>query len=143
MLVLAAGAIAGCGGGAHFANLPRPPIPINLTVYINNQRVSISPSSVGAGPVQLIVTNQANSAESLIVLPAGTSAGQALADTGPLSPQATANVTVDLDSPGAYTVAIAPSSSTEAAAASPTGIQPALLRVGKPRPSASNQLLNP
>ena len=143
MVVLAAGAIAGCGGGTHFANLPRPPNPINLAVYINNQRVSISPSSIGAGPVQLIVTNQASNAESLIVLPAGTSAGQALADTGPLSPQATANVTVDLTSPGAYTVAIAPNSSTESAASTPTGIQPALLRVGKARPSASNQLLNP
>ena len=30
----------GCGGGTTFANKPRPPTPINLTVYVNNARVS-------------------------------------------------------------------------------------------------------
>jgi hypothetical protein len=140
--VAAAGATA-CGSGAHFANLPRPPSPINLTVYINDQRVSVSPSSIGAGPVVFIVTNQASNAESLTVLPAGPAAGQALADTGPISPQATTQVSVNLNTPGAYSVAIAPSSTTEAAAATPSGIQPALIHVGRPRPSASNQLLSP
>ena len=52
----------GCGGGSTFANKPRPPTPINLTVYINNARVSISPASIGAGPVVFIVTNQASHA---------------------------------------------------------------------------------
>jgi hypothetical protein len=143
MLVFAAAGVSGCGGSTHFANRPRPPSPVNLTVYINNQRISISPSSVGAGPVVLIVTNQASNAESLRVLPAGAAAAQPLADTGPISPQGTAQVTVNLDSPGDYSVAIAPNSSTEAAAALPTGIRAALVHVGKPRASASNQLLAP
>jgi hypothetical protein len=137
--VAALGATA-CGG-AHFANLPRPPSPINLTVYINDQRVSVSPNDIGAGPVVLIVTNQASNAESLQVLPVGRVA-QPLASTGPISPQAAAQVTVNL-APGEYSIAIAPGTSTEAAAATPSGIQPALIRVGKPRPSASNQLLSP
>lgn len=137
-----AAVVAGCGGGAHFANLPRPPSPVNLSVYIDDQRVSISPGSVGAGPVQLIITNQASSAESLTVLPAGAFTAQPLADTGPISPQATAQVTVNLSS-GDYSVATSPTGTTEAAAAMPSPIQPATLQVGAPRPSASNQLLQP
>jgi hypothetical protein len=135
--------IAGCGSSAHFANRPSPPVPINLTVYINDQRVSISPSAVGAGPVVLIVTNQASTAESLTVLPAGASAAQPIADTGPINPQATAQVTVNLNTPGSYTVGITPNASTEAAAALPTGVRPAVLRVGSPRPSGSGALLQP
>jgi hypothetical protein len=136
-------AIAGCGSSAHFANRPSPPVPVNLTVYINDQRVSVSPATVGAGPVVLIVTNQASTAESLTVLPAGATAAQPTADTGPINPQATAQVTVNLNTPGSYTVGITPNPSTEAAAALPTGIRAAVLRVGQPRPSGSNALLQP
>lgn len=140
MLAVAAATVAGCGGGSHFANQSRPPAPVNLTVYINDMRVSVSPSSVGAGPVQLIVTNQASNAESLQVQQAG---GSSVADTGPISPQGTAQVTVDLSPPGDYTVGIAPSSSTQAAAATPTGIQPAVVHVGTARAGSSSQLLQP
>jgi hypothetical protein len=143
MLVFAAAAAAGCGSGTHFANRPRPPSPINLTVYINDQRISVSPVSFGAGPVVLVVTNQASNAESLRVVPSAGSAAQPLADTGPISPQATAQVTVNLSTPGNYTVATAPNGSTEAAAAAPAGIHPAVLHVGKARASASNSLLQP
>lgn len=143
-LLTASVALSGCGGsGKHFVNEPRPPSPVNLTVYINDQRVSLSPSSVGAGPVVFIVTNQASHSESLTVLPAGSSAGQPLADVGPISPQATASVTVNFSNPGDYTVATSDGASTEASSALPTGIQPALLHIGKMRPSASSQLLSP
>lgn len=143
MLVVTVVLVAGCGsGGGHFANDPRPPSPVNVTVYINDQRVSISPSSVGAGPVVLIVTNQASQAQSVTILPAGQSAGQDLADTGPISPQATAQITVDLEK-GSYSVATGASGATEAAQATPSGIAPATLRIGKQRPSASGQLMNP
>jgi hypothetical protein len=143
IIVFATAVIAGCGSSGHFANRPSPPTPVNLTVFINNQRVSVSPSSVGAGPVVLIVTNQANTAQSLTVLPAGASAAQPIADTGPINPQATAQLTVNLNTPGAYTVGITPSASTQAAAALPSGVRPAVLRVGHPRPSGSNALLQP
>src|SRR5947209_5753112 len=71
MLIVMAAAVAGCGDGGHFANHPRPASPINLTVYINDQRVSLSPAAAGAGPVVFIVTNQASRSESLTILPAG------------------------------------------------------------------------
>lgn len=143
MLMFAAVAAAGCGNSTKFANEPRPAAPVNVTVYINNQRVAISPDSVGAGPVDLIVTNQADDAESLAVLPSGTSTGQALADTGPISPQATAQVTVNLNSPGDYNIGIATSDSSQASAATPTTIAPALLHVGKARPGSNGTLLEP
>ena len=135
--------VAGCGGGTHFANQPRPAAPVNLTVYVNDQRVSVSPASVGAGPILFIITNQASNAASLTVSASGGSSSQPLAATGPISPQATAQLSVDLNSPGDYTVGIAPNSSTEAAAAMPTGIQPALIHVGNQRPSSNNQVGQP
>ncbi|MDQ6606891.1 MAG: hypothetical protein M3Z06_10150 [Actinomycetota bacterium] len=134
-------AIAGCGGGAKFANQPRPATPVDLTVYINSQRVSVSPASVGAGPVIFIVTNQASKTESLTVRRAGNS-GSALATTGPINPQETAQVTIDF-STGDYTVSTGKSGSSDATLAGASSIQPATLHIGRPRPSASNALLQP
>src|SRR3981081_90925 len=96
--ILATGALlaTACGGGSHFANKPRPAVPVNLTVYVNNARVSVSPSSVGAGPVVFIITNQAHQAESLTII----SGGSPVATTGPINPEATLQVTVNLDTPG-------------------------------------------
>jgi hypothetical protein len=142
MLALGVLAVAGCGNSSTFANKPRPAVPVNITVYLNDTRVAVSPSSVGAGPVVLIVTNQASQSESLTVLPPGGS--QPLADTGPISPQATAQVTVDLN-PGDYTISTARNGATDAelAASGGQGLQPATLYIGPPRPSSSNELLQP
>jgi hypothetical protein len=135
--------LSACGGSKHFANQPRPPAPVNMTVYINDQRVSVSPAKVGAGPIIFIITNQASSAESVAVTSSAGGSSQPLADTGPISPQATAQLSVDLKDPGDYTVGIAPNNSTEAAAATPTGIQPALIHVGQPRPNSNNEVAQP
>lgn len=144
MLAFAAVVASGCGsGGPHFANQPRPASPVNVTVYINDQRVSLSPASVGAGPVVFIVTNQASQALSMRILQAGTAAAPSVADTGPISPQATAQIKVDLSPQTTYKVATSATYSTQAAAATATPIQPAILHIGKQRASASNQLMSP
>jgi len=135
MLAIGALAVSGCGGTSQGATQPRPPAPVNLTVYIDNGRVSVSPATVGAGPVAFIITNQANHAESLAILSAG-SAGQPLANTGPINPQATAQVTVEFSTPGRYSLA------TGGDAGGPS-IRAASLLIGKPRPSSDNQLLQP
>lgn len=109
-------------------------------MYINDQRVSVSPNSVGPGPITITITNQASSAEPLEVAPAGGSAADAT--TGPISPQANDQITVDLHA-GQYTIGVAPNSSTEAAAATPTGIMPGLLNVSGHRQTSSSQLLQP
>ena len=143
ILLASALAISACGGGTTFANRPRPPTPVNLTVYINDSRVSVSPSAVGAGPVVFIVTNAASDTETLTVHAPG---GGSLANTGPINPQATAQVIVDFRDPGDYTVSTGRPRTTEAAQAAqaaPSSIQSATIHIGKSRPSASNALLQP
>ena len=138
MLALSALTVAGCGSTSSGATTPRPPAPVNLTVYVDNTRVSASPRSVGAGPVAFIITNQANQAESLAVLRAGRGVGQSLANTGPINPQATAQVTVNFNSPGLYAL-----STSDPVGDGSSSIRAAALRVGRPRPSSNNQLLQP
>jgi hypothetical protein len=140
ILGVSAIALAGCGSSKTFANDPRPPTPVNLTVYINNARVSVSPGAVGAGPVVFIVTNQAARAESLAIQRKG-GAGS-IANTGPINPQGTAQVSVNLRS-GVYTVATTATGTTEAARSATSPIHSARLLIGRPRPSASDQLLQP
>jgi hypothetical protein len=140
VLLLTVVALAGCGGGSHFANDPRPATPVNLSVYVNDKRVSISPSSLTPGAVTITITNQSSSSQAIEVVNAGGSS--AISTTGPISPQATDQVTVSLPA-GHYTVAVAPNRSTEAAAATPTGVAPASLTVHGQRPNSNNQLLQP
>ena len=135
-------AACGTGGTGSFANKPRPPSPVNLTVYINNSRVSVSPTSVGAGPVVFIVTNQANKTVSISITQGGFGTGT-LASTGPINPQATAMVTVDFKEPGDYSVSPSSGGSNQAEQATPSSIQPATFHIGSPRPNGSNQLLQP
>jgi hypothetical protein len=144
LLALSAVTVCGCSSSGTFANRQSPPQPVNVTVYVNDSKVSASPSKVGAGPVNFIVTNQASKSVALTILPAGSSAGQPVADTGPINPQATAQVTVNFSSRGDYTVATTSGGSTEASAATSTSaIQPATIHVGAPRAGGSTQLLTP
>lgn len=137
MLAGTALAVSACGSSSPAANTPRPPSPVNLTVFIDNSRVSVSPAIVGAGPVEFIITNQATKAESLAILPSGASARQPLASTAPINPQATAQITVNFSSPGKYSVA------TGAGDGSGTGIRAASIHIGAKRASSDNQLLQP
>jgi hypothetical protein len=138
MLALSALAVSACGSNSEGATTPRPPAPVNLTVYIDNNRVSLSPSSVGAGPVTFIITNQASQAESLAILPKGSAAGQPLANTGPINPQATAQVTVNFSSPGTYSLSTGGGDGTSGSA-----VRAATLTVGKARGNSNSQLLQP
>jgi hypothetical protein len=139
-LTVVAVALAGCGSTKTFANLPRPPTPIDLTVYINDARVSVSPNSIGAGPVNFIVTNQSSKTQTLAI--ENPTTGRPVANTGPINPQGTAQVTVDFK-PGDYSVATGPSGQTDAQLAQPTAIHPAALHIGRERPNADNVLLQP
>jgi hypothetical protein len=143
MLAASVVALSACGSSTSFSNKPRPPTPVNVTVYVNDVRVSVSPSSVGAGPIVLVVTNQSSKSQSLSVLPTGGDTSQALADTGPISPQATAQVTVNVSSSGNYTIAAGQHGTSEAALATTSPIQSATLHIGPPRASGSNSLLQP
>lgn len=141
MATLTAVSICACGGSSHFANQTRPPLPVNLTVAVSDSQVSVSPASVGAGPVTLTITNLTSSAESLRVAPAGSS-GQPLVSTSPINPQGTAVVSADLARPGEYLVS-ATSSGAEASVSAPGSVAPARVHVGAARSSGGNTLLTP
>jgi hypothetical protein len=140
MLLLYTLAVAGCGAAATAASEPRPPAPVDMSVYVDNARVAISPRVIGAGPIVVIITNQTSRTLSVTIAPAGN--GVLLARSGPIVPQATAQVSVEIGRPGLYTVAVA-SGGTQAQIAAAPVIQPASLRIGRVRPSAGDALLQP
>ena len=130
MLAVSALGLTACGSTSSGATTPRPAAPVNLTVFIDNSSVSVSPSSVGAGPVTFIITNQASQTESLSVLASG-SDGKSLASTGPINPQATAQVTVDFSSQGTYSLSTG------------GGARAASIHVGAERSNSDDQVLQP
>jgi hypothetical protein len=132
--------ITACGSsGGRSPTKLRPPSPVNLSVFVNDSRISVSPRSVGAGPVVFIVTNRASKAESLAISKSG--ATSPLASTAPINPQGTTQVSVNFQ-PGQYTIATAPHGN-EAQLTEPGSVRSASIHIGRERPSASNQLLAP
>jgi hypothetical protein len=121
---------AGCGGGGSYANTPRPPVSVTVTAAIRTDGVVISPSKLGAGPIVLIATNETGTPQTLTVSQDTSGTSDRAASTGPINPQGVGQVKIDLVQ-GRYT--IRPSGATK----------PAILRVGKLRPSAQNELLQP
>jgi hypothetical protein len=132
--------VAGCGSaGGTAPTQARPPSPVNLTVYVNDSRVSVSPSRVGAGPVVFIVTNQATKSEGLAISRTGQSSP--IASTAPINPQGTTQVSVNF-SPGDYTIATQRHGTDAQLSQQPT-IRSASIHIGRERPNGSNQLLQP
>ena len=124
---------AGCGEEDDYENAPRPPAPIVVSASINEQRISVAPTSFGAGPITLIVTNQTQAAQELRLETdeIGGSGPGIKQETGPISPGATASLKAELKK-GTYKIAV-----------NGAGIQEAALDVGDPRESAQNELLQP
>jgi hypothetical protein len=131
---LAAGTLAalasGCGGG-DFENKPRPPVPIELTGVIQQDKVTVSPNKVGAGPVLITISNQTGDAHTL------TLRGDAVDERiGPVNPEDTATIQKTL-TPGTYEVR---AGSNVAVAKE---IVPAVVKVGRERRDSNNRLLLP
>lgn len=127
-----ASSAVGCGTGKNYANNPRPPEPIVVAAAIAPGGISVSPASFGAGLVQLVVTNLTTRSQQLeIVTGGGTARRSVLQQIGPINPQDTAQVKLQLAS-GAYAVRV-----------TGRGVKDALVNVGAARPSSQNQLLQP
>jgi hypothetical protein len=130
-LATAAFTAAGCGGSSQFKNEPRPPAPVQLTGVIRDDKLTVSPDRVGAGPVILFISNQTQQAHTI------TLDGVETKDTvGPVNPLDTAKIQQTLKQ-GRYTVK---AGSTQAV---PREIKPATLSVGPQRRDSSNQVLLP
>lgn len=128
--------LAGCGSTAHFADKSTPATPVNLSVYVNDRQVSVSPGSVGAGPVNFLVSNGAATTELVTIRPSG--GGGSAASTGPINPGTSAQVQADLAT-GRYTVTTSPAGGVPGTRA----IKPATLKIGRARPSANNAVMQP
>ena len=129
--VAAAAAVAACGDD-DFANEPRAPARVTLSTAVTPSAVTVAPSRVGAGPIELLAANLTSRSQRLTLrrqVPGGGT--QPLTGTGPIDPGATASLTADLP-PGTYRVT-----------AGARAIAPATIRVGPRRPSAQDRLLQP
>jgi len=130
-LALSALAVAGCGGGSNYKNQDRPASPITITGVVSDKGVSISPAKFGAGPIVLLITNQSRRSQAVSLIPDTSQQAGELGSTGPINPQGTGQVQLDVKQ-GTYTVKVgAPA------------IKPATVTVGPPRPSAQNDVLQP
>jgi hypothetical protein len=130
LLAAASGTLAACGE-KDFANSPRPSLPVELTGVIQEEKVSVSPAKVGAGPVLITISNQTDAAHTV------TLEGESVRErVGPVNPADTATIQKTLE-PGSYRV------SAGSARAVEREIAPAELTIGKQRGNSSNEVLQP
>jgi hypothetical protein len=129
--------LAACGGSDDtYKNAQRPPTPVVVSAAIDDQGISISPKRLGAGPITLIISNQSNASQQVTLETddtpgTGSGPGEKAVQTGPINPRETASVKADVK-PGTYALHVGAD-----------GVRPAKLVVGRPRPSAQNDLLQP
>ena len=125
-------AMAGCGSSGTYKNEPRPPAPVVITAAILPDKVSVSPTHFGAGPVSLVVANETDASQQVTIVRQINGQTQELPDqTAPINPHDTASLKADIDQ-GDYLVRVVGD-----------GIKPAKVTVGPTRKSAQNQLLQP
>jgi hypothetical protein len=129
-LALAAAIVTGCGD-EDFKNEARAPVREALTGVIQNDKVTVSPSRLGAGPVEITISNQTDSEHSV------TLEGESIVERqGPVAPGDTVTIQKTLTR-GSYEV----KAGSEKAV--PREIRPAVLKIGKERPNSNNDLLLP
>lgn len=122
--------LAGCGGGGtNFADKPRPAAPVQLNGVINNAGVQISPAHIGAGPVQILVSNQTKAPHTLEL----NGANIATVTTAPIGAGNTGQIQATLQR-GVYTVKAGSSHAVV------RELKPARLVIGPPRADSNNQL---
>jgi hypothetical protein len=129
-LAIAAVIVAGCGD-EDFKNEARAPIREALTGVIQNDKVTVSPSKIGAGPVEITISNQTKADHTV------TLEGESIVERqGPVAPGDTLTIQKTLTK-GSYEV----KAGSEKAV--PREIRPAVLRIGKERENSNNDLLLP
>jgi hypothetical protein len=126
-VALLAAAGTGCGSDDTARSEERPPVPINISINLDQKRITASPATFGAGPVTLLVANQSGAAQTLTI-----EGPRLRRSVGPINPQDTATVRLRLQQ-GENTV-----SAEESA-----GLREVTLEVGPPRTSGQNDLLLP
>jgi hypothetical protein len=128
---VAALAAAGCGED-DFENEPRPPVPMELTGVIQDDKVTVSPSkNIGAGPFVITISNQTDSEHTI------TLEGESIQEeVGPVAPLDTATIQRTL-APGTYEVKAGSRRAVK------REIAPASLDIGAERKNSNSELLLP
>ncbi|MEA2332047.1 MAG: hypothetical protein QOH58_2185 [Thermoleophilaceae bacterium] len=127
----AAALIAGCGD-EDFENQPRPPVPLELTGVIQEDKVTVSPSrNIGAGPFVITISNQTKDPHTVTL-----EGDRIRQQSGSVAPLDTVTIRKTLD-PGSYEVR----AGSEAAVREE--IDPAVLDVGAERKDSNSDLLLP
>jgi hypothetical protein len=132
-VAIAAAAIAGCGGDDEFANQAREPAQITLSASIGRRDITVSPARIGAGPVELLASNQTPVSQVLTLRSTSRAASSEPLQqrTGPINPGDTASLTADL---AAGTYALTTRSRER---------ESATIRVGPARLAGTDRLLQP
>ena len=125
--------VGACGSEEDYANDERPATPIVVSASISRERISVSPQAFGAGPITLIITNQTRTAQEVTLETdeIGGSATGLQQESGPINPGDTTSLKAELET-GTYRVGV-----------DRPGIEPSALKVGAPRESAQDELLQP
>ena len=104
---------------------------IALTGVIQDDKVTVSPAKLGAGPVEITISNQTDS-ERIVTLE-----GESIRERGgAVAPGATLTLQKTLE-PGSYEVRAGSKKAVR------REIQPAVLQIGKERKNSNNELLLP
>jgi len=124
---------AGCGGSDRRTNLPRPAPLVNMTAAVQDGVIRVSPSTVGAGQIVLIVSNQSDRPQRVTFSTdelGGTRGGRTA--TTPIIPaKATGRLTINARE-GQYAVSVRDKT-----------VRQARVFVGPPRESGQNKVLLP
>ncbi|MGI8512857.1 MAG: hypothetical protein ACR2NH_09560 [Solirubrobacteraceae bacterium] len=139
IVAVLAAVVTGCGDDTSYKNDLRPPSPINVTAFISQRAVSVSPTSFGGGPIAVIVANQSATSQKA-TLETATSGGAEpdfAQDSGLINPGGTGTIKVDVP-PGTYQLRVG-----EKTLAGDSPIRPATIKVGAKRASAQNDVLQP
>jgi hypothetical protein len=129
-LAIAGAFLAGCGDD-DFENEARAPVREALTGVIQDDAVTVSPSKIGAGPVEITISNQTDANRSV------TLEGESIVERqGPVAPGDTATIQKTLQ-PGSYEVRAGSRRALR------REIRPAILHIGKERENSNSDLLLP
>ena len=125
-------ALVACGGSDRENNL-RPAAPVTMTGAIHADRIQISPATIGAGTITLIVSNQSKAPQTVTFETdeLGGTRGGNRASSSEIAPGSTGRLTITTR-PGTYAVHT-----------QDDAIRAAEVKIGPPRRSAQNQLLLP
>jgi hypothetical protein len=125
-------ALAACGGDQR-ENRLRPPVPVTLTAAIHEDALQVSPATVGAGTVTLLVSNQSKAPQTVTFATdeLGGERGGNTASSPEIAPGSTGRLTI-VTREGDYSV----HTQDEA-------IRAARVKIGPPRPSAQDRVLLP